>query len=149
WTELLDFQGDLAIGCFAEELPGFFNYLLDLPDSDMRELLKPFGRGSVALESSFRGGLLGTNVLAQWAEDCLVYDPEAMTLIGIRSKYFDIYRNASEHLYPSYLTWSEKHGKREMMTLQNFSRDLIDLLVYQCGYAGIEKKRIQAGMVIT
>src|SRR5262249_15628802 len=90
-----------------------------------------------------------TNVLAQWAEDCLTYDPEAKTPIGIREKDYTGYENASIHLYPAYLVWSEKQGKRETMTLQNFSRDVVDLLVNQCGYRGIEKKRTSAGYVIT
>ena len=60
WKDLLDFREDQVIGQFAQELPGFFNYLLALPDADMRELLKPFGKGSAGLQSTFREGLLET-----------------------------------------------------------------------------------------
>jgi putative DNA primase/helicase len=150
WGDLLDFREDQVIGRFAEELPGFFNYLLAMPEADMRALLKPFGKGSAGLQSTFREGLLETNVLAQWSEDCLAYDPEAKTSIGIKDKvYGGKYMHDDLYLYPSYLTWSEGQGKRETMTMQNFSRDLVDLLVNQCGYRGIDKKRIAAGYKIT
>jgi putative DNA primase/helicase len=149
WSDLLDFREDQVIGRFAAELPGFFNYLLAMPDADMRELLKPFGKGSAGLQSTFREGLLETNVLAQWAEDCLVYDQDAQTKIGIRAKDDNgLYQHHDKHLFPSYLTWSERQGKRETMTLQNFSRDLVDLLVNQCGYRGVEKKRTPSGFMI-
>ena len=126
---------------FAPYLPGFLAWVLEMPADDVATYVVDTDRKVPSLASFSTEVLLETNPLASWADECLYYDPKAVTQIG------DNNQDARSFLYPSYCEWAQKnaHGT---MSKQRFSSILLNLLKSQL-QINAEKIRNKKGRFIT
>jgi putative DNA primase/helicase len=135
---LLDFDSEgLPYGQFAEELPGFFNLLLDITKDDIRKALKPFG-------TSYREAMLESEPLWRWAEETLTYDPDSSLPIGaprgLNSEGRDDLR-----LYPDYQDWIKRTGETVMLSERLFSVQLEEIFTKHLKVNGVKKRPKRSG----
>lgn len=135
---LLSFDADKRpTGEFAALLPGFFNWVLAMPDERMEAYIsKP--RDYVRSMGKFQAdSLLQTNPLAAWVNENVVYEPGTWTQIGTKGC------SVKERLYPNYVHYCESVGLRHLAQ-NKFSGSLESLLKNQLGY-DVERKREPGG----
>lgn len=126
---------------FQPYLPGVLQWVLEMPASEVAAYVGDTNRLVPSLGSFSTEVLLNTNPLADWANDCLYYDPKAQTQIG------DNGQSAELFLYPNYCEWAQRnsHG---IMTKQRFSAILLNLLKSQLNI-NAAKVRNKKGRFIT
>ncbi|BBD63650.1 hypothetical protein NIES2109_65250 (plasmid) [Nostoc sp. HK-01] len=127
---------------FEPYLPGVLQWVLEMPDDEMVKLVVDTAN-SVSSLASFSGEfLLDTNPLADWLDNCAVYDPKAKTYVGTLDK------PAEHYLYASYCRWMSGTGSKAV-SLRRFSECLIDVCRNQLGLSDIAKGRDNQGAYIT
>ncbi|MHC5763343.1 DUF3854 domain-containing protein [Nostoc sp.] len=126
---------------FQPYLPGVLQWVLEMPAKDVAAYVGDTNKLVPSLASFSTEVLLSTNPLADWANDCLYYDPNAQTQIG------DNGQSAELFLYPNYCEWAQRnsHG---IMTKQRFSAILLNLLKSQLNI-NTAKVRNKKGRFIT
>ncbi|BAY95972.1 MULTISPECIES: DUF3854 domain-containing protein, partial [unclassified Tolypothrix] len=126
---------------FQPYLPGVLQWVLEMPALDVAAYVGDTNKLVPSLGSFSTEVLLSTNPLADWANDCLYYDPNAQTQIG------DNGQNPELFLYPNYCEWAQRnsHG---IMTKQRFSAILLNLLKSQLNI-NAAKVRNKKGRFIT
>ncbi len=126
---------------FQPYLPGVLQWVLEMPAKDVAAYVGNTNKLVPSLASFSTEVLLSTNPLADWANDCLYYDPNAQTQIG------DNGQSAELFLYPNYCEWAQRnsHG---IMTKQRFSAILLNLLKSQLNI-NAAKVRNKKGRFIT
>ncbi|MBW4419811.1 MAG: hypothetical protein KME13_11350 [Myxacorys californica WJT36-NPBG1] len=145
-------------GEFAEFLPGLVNWVLDMPDQQMFDLIKNTDVSVPSLNASRLESIVESNPLAAWLDSRCVFDADSKTYVGNAVKYTfsespddgatrttRTYWEGSETLlYPSYIAYSNAVGTKPV-SLQRFSRLLSDLCVGQLGHAEAKKERDSKG----
>lgn len=110
------------VGELASELGGFAKWILEMDPAEAR---KSISRDilSLARAKAEKEVLLQTDSLAQWANECLVFDQKTSTSVGRRDDF-------SQHfLLPNYLSWYEQNvGGRGSYSQSNFKTKLVTLL---------------------
>ncbi|MFN6571089.1 DUF3854 domain-containing protein [Dendronalium sp. ChiSLP03b] len=126
---------------FEPYLPGVLQWVLEMPALEVAAYFGDTNKKVPSLGSFSTEVLLNTNPLADWANDCLYYDPNAQTQIG------DNGQNPELFLYPNYCEWAQRnsHG---IMTKQRFSAILLNLLKSQLNI-NAAKIRNKKGRFIT
>ena len=129
-------------GEFAEYLPGLLNWVLSMPDSDMKRLIMQTSESVPSLSKWKNEILLETNPLAEWINECCVLTPDLRTHIGLadeqrvtegeqgNSTSRKYYKNEDLWLYPNYRAYCDRVG-RAGISVQRFARLAVDLLVNQ------------------
>ncbi|MBD2255467.1 DUF3854 domain-containing protein [Nostoc parmelioides] len=126
---------------FQPYLPGVLQWVLEMPALDVAAYVGDTNKLVPSLGSFSTEVLLSTNPLADWANDCLYYDPNAQTQIGDNGQSPELF------LYPNYCEWAQRnsHG---IMTKQRFSAILLNLLKSQLNI-NAAKVRNKKGRFIT
>ena len=126
---------------FQPYLPGLLFWVLSMPKSDVADYVRNTASRVPSLGTFSTEVLLETNPLANWADQCLYYDPTIKTKIG------DAAGNPSHCLYANYAQWASANGQGTMTT-QRFSSILLNLLKTQLSIDS-SKQRTKAGRFIT
>jgi putative DNA primase/helicase len=122
------------------EMPGVLNFILKFTNEDIYRVLSD--KTQTRKASSIRA-LIDTNAVADWLDERCIFDPSAISSIGIYERDGGTILNADTHLYPNYCQWSEQVGKRGVVQLKNFSKTLIEIL--QTVGVPCEEKRRNTG----
>tara|TARA_B100001939_G_scaffold190378_2_gene163852 strand:- start:6713 stop:9403 length:2691 start_codon:yes stop_codon:yes gene_type:complete len=156
--ELIKFNanGD-ASGEFAFELPGLVNWLLQMPEEDMREYLL----NSTAKSSFFKRfemeQRVSSNPILDWMESSVVWERNATSKLGIKKQGAPgdkrRYLNADMHLYPSYCEFCDNAGvnsvgrKRFQLLLVDIIRNQLKLpIVNQKSSGGVPGRFIHVAV---
>jgi len=126
---------------FEPYLPGLLNWVLEIPQDRVTELVRDTESHVLSLSEITRDNLLATNVLARWLDECVVHDPDAATKIGraYRDKDKDGgYQHSNDRLYPSYCEFVATSNLKPIEA-NRFSDLLIDLCRNQLGILDIGK----------
>lgn len=126
---------------FAPYLPGFLSWVLSMPEQEIKDYFVDTNNKVPSLAAFSKEVLMETNPLANWADECLYYDPNAVTGIG------DISQSAEEFLYPNYAQWANNNGQGTM-NKQRFSSTLLNLLKAQLAIDA-QKRKTNRGRFIT
>ncbi|MBE9216656.1 DUF3854 domain-containing protein [Plectonema cf. radiosum LEGE 06105] len=126
---------------FKPYLPGLLAWVLSMPMDEVADYVRNTAKRVPSLGSFSVQVLLETNPLANWADQCLYYDPKAETQIGNSSS------DARDCLYANYLQWASNNG-HSGMTTQRFSSNLLNLLKTQLSIDA-SKRRAKNGRYIT
>ncbi|PAX58354.1 hypothetical protein CK510_07900 [Brunnivagina elsteri CCALA 953] len=126
---------------FRPYLPGLLFWVLSMEASEVADYVRNTTNRVPSLGAFSTEVLLETNPLANWADQCLYYDPNMETKVG------DATGDASYCLYANYAQWASANGQGTMTT-QRFSSNLINLLKTQLGIDA-SKRRTNKGRFIT
>lgn len=118
---------------FTPYLPGFLFWVLSMPEAQIKDYFVDTNSKVPSLAAFSKEILMETNPLANWADECLYYEPNAVTGIG------DISQNPQEFLYANYAQWANNNGQGTM-NKQRFSSTLLNLLKAQLGIDAIKRK---------
>lgn len=144
------------IGKFANELPGFFNLIANIPEEAIVDTLRDKNRLYEEYKSSKREIILDTDPLAQWVDEYLYYDPtidpktglpKLKTQVGVAQKDDSSgnFKNFDSFLYASYRQWLTENGHTKWISTRNFSFQLESLLKQTLEYKESFHKRIPQG----
>jgi hypothetical protein len=116
-------------GELADELPGLVNWALVMTPAEARAALSrdvcSLARVEMELET-----LLNTDLLADWADQHLIWDPLNTARVGAADGDADLF------LFPSYLRWMDQQGRNSRpLSLKVFKAKLVDLLRDTLGLA--------------
>ena len=158
---LLEIDSDTktASGEFAEHLPGLFNWVMAMPESEMRRYLKDTDRAVPSLTEVKSETLIATNTMAAWFDHCCLFADGVKTHIGNLSKTRISYGgeghsesrekidDTDEYLYPSYVNYClQSNHKYESIT--HFSEKLANLCATILERPNVVKKRDSKGVCI-
>lgn len=109
-------------GELVGELSGLVNWALAMPADQARQALardvQSLSRAEAELEA-----LLSTDLLAEWANERLAWEPAGQLRVGNAES------DMGEFLYPSYVRFIDQQGRNgKPMALRNFKTKLVDLL---------------------
>jgi hypothetical protein len=120
-------------GELAAELPGLVNWALTMKPADARAALAQDVRSLARAEAKLET-LLGTDLLADWAEQHLIWDPHRRPEQSLRVGVAD--GDADLFLFPSYLRFMDQQGRNARpLSLKVFKAKLVDLLRDTLGLA--------------
>ena len=157
---LLDFEDGGVTGEFVEHLPGLLNWVLEMTDLEMFDLVKDTAASVPSLAQAKIDILTSSNSLAGWLDDCCIFDPRARTQIGTATKQQittelggdrltkSEYQNEGIWLYASYRAYCDRTGHKKPVTMRKFSDELIDLCRNQLKNADVQKERGRDGAAI-
>jgi len=92
-------------GEFAPLLPGLVNWLLDMPESDMRSYLMETAQHVDFFQKYEKEQSLRSNPVLDWMSQHVIYDPGVKSVIGTCKNTQgsnNFYQNWQQWLYPSY-----------------------------------------------
>ncbi|WP_279327082.1 DNA primase family protein [Crocosphaera subtropica] len=128
------------------ELPGLTNYLLNLPEHHIENILK--GRAKELTATTWEHQCRSDG-LASWINDWLIQDENAFSIIGSNGKEWNDseYNAYSSTLYGSYVLYCKQTG-RTPKTTQNFSADLIEVTERILGWPVKKRRKRIAGKIV-
>jgi hypothetical protein len=113
-------------GELVPELPGLVNWALAMPAAEARQALARDVQSLSRAESQLRA-LIETDLLAEWADGHLIWDPTCTGTMAARVGRAE--DPASMFLYPSYLRFVASQGRTVgALSLKVFKSKLVDLL---------------------
>ncbi len=158
--ELLTVDRDGITGDFAECLPGLFNWVLGIDDSEVRNLIVNTLISVPSLAECRGETLIASNSIAEWLDAEVVFVDGAETSVGKADKrrvgnsesegrweYRDEFDGADDRLYPNYQQFCAGSGLRPI-SLNRFSDLVVDLCRDQLGNPVVRKARTRYGSVI-
>ena len=93
-------------GVFAPMLPGLVNWLLDMPEQDMRRYLMETGQNVKFFQKYEKQQSLRSNPVLDWLDHKVVFDPGVRTAVGyckvVAGGGSGYYMNWNQWLYTSY-----------------------------------------------
>ena len=127
---LLDRRGDGWEGELAPCLPGLLAWVLAMPEEAVRAALARDVSSPARIEAEM-AVLLESDPMAAWAEDCLIFDPEAVlnaaTRVNAAARVGVVDSPADCFLYPNYRRAIDGDGGRPL-SVRNFKAKLVGLL---------------------
>lgn len=124
---LLEWSDGQWIGELADEIEGFFNWVLAVPDDEARAAIGR-SKGQQALEESRHQDLIDTHPLALWVDHCLVVAPGATLQVGVSEYMPSTPSHLCGKLYPSYQRFQQEQGGLPTVSLRTFGDELEKLL---------------------
>lgn len=118
---------------FKPYLPGFLAWILEMNAPDVADYFRDTAKRVPSLSTFGKEILLETNPLANWADECLYFDPNIETKIG------DANGDPEICLYSNYIRWAQSNGQGAMTT-QRFSTTMLNLLKTQLGIDAAKRK---------
>ena len=119
------------------ELSGFLNWVLDMPDDEVRLVIGGINGEMTAIQ---RQHLINTNALARWIDECCIASVDSVVGIGrSMAKERDLNARAeavSEKLYSNYEYWCEGQNIHPL-AMNRFSDNVVDI----CKQAKLEVSR--------
>jgi phage/plasmid-associated DNA primase len=119
-----------------QELPGILNWVLEVPPDQAISML--IDQARTILEQGPQKSTM-SDPLAEWAEACLIADPEAHAYVGKAG-------DEADKLFPHHVEWCKTQGFQPEAH-RRFSTRLVELL--NTGNITAAKKRLGAGIVLT
>src|SRR5262249_42691409 len=119
---LLALHGETMTGDLVDELPGVLRWALGLSTEQMEALLLDTTTHVPSLAVAAKTNLVRVNPLAQWADECLLYDPKPDATGTLPKTYVGVarrvqlreapatYENADTWLYANYRDFAEAVG---------------------------------------
>jgi len=107
---------------FKPYLPGLLNWVLEVSDERVTELVRNTKRSVPSLRKMQAETLCESNPLAAWLDAKVICIKGAKTFVGIRSEKF----SSQKYLYPSYVEYCEATGSKAVAS-NRFSSLLLDL----------------------
>lgn len=110
-------------GELVPELPGLVNWALAMPAAEARQALARDVHSLARAKAEHRA-LISTDLLAEWADEHLMWDPSAPAArVGTAAD------NAAGFLFPSYLQFVHQQGPNgRPLSMRTFKGKLVDLL---------------------
>jgi len=114
---------------FKPLIGGLVNWVLDMPEEDVRVILK--NTKSHTQREETKENLIQTNPMAAWLHENVTYIKNFVTQIGVAKKIRDEndiqkYENEDEWLYPNYVKYCNNTLNKPIST-KRFSNSLVDL----------------------
>jgi putative DNA primase/helicase len=110
-----------------QELSGFLNWALDMPDDEVRLVIGGINGEMTAIQ---RQHLIQTNALARWVDECCIASVDSVVGVGrsmAKERDSDIKADAvNEKLYSNYEYWCEGQNIHPL-AMNKFSENLIDV----------------------
>ena len=123
-------------GDFSSMLAGLVNWVLDMPEAEMREYLMETTQKVDFFAKHNREQILKSNQIMDWMEHCLVFDENASASIGLAKAApagsSSVYMASDKWLYASYCEFS-KASNSNILGRSRFETLLIDVCVHQLG----------------
>jgi P4 family phage/plasmid primase-like protien len=153
---LIEVSRDDVAGEFAPYIPGLLNWVLAMPDAEMRSLIVDTDRSVPSLSQAKQESLIATNPLAAWLEECCVFAPGARTKTGVATKIrlsegsdghsesYEIYNNQDNWLYANYKRYCDVSGAKAV-SIKRFGDLLIDLCQNQLKVPGVTRGKDRDG----
>ena len=141
---------------FEPLLPGVVRWVLDMPDHEVTAYLRSTSTRVKSLNAVRLETLEATNPIVAWLRSSCSFDPAAATHVGAKerltittgdmgSKTSTVeYKDWDAKLYPSYCRWCDHNGKQPI-SLQTFSRTVIDASKNMLGKPFVEKVKDSKG----
>jgi len=129
---------------FEPLLPALINWILDMPESRITQLVRDTAIHVNSLIATARENLIATNPIAQWLNDCVIYDPQAKTPIGTISKCDGQIEAKFDKIYPSYVNYCEAICVKSL-SLPRFVPLLEELCQSQLELKNVKRKRDNKG----
>ena len=125
--ELLNTEGNKVTGKFVPHLPGFFNWVLDMPEEEVTAYLGNSNEMAPSLAKANQERLIESSPLAAWVHDSCAFsddltsrpgkleevhlnrETEGSTREGTR-----YYKGETEFLYPSYVSFCKSTGAKPL-----------------------------------
>jgi putative DNA primase/helicase len=129
---------------FAPLIPSIVNWVLELPEEDVRDYMLQTDLCVASLRDAARDNLLAVNPLAQWLDENVVYQPGGDPVqIGGCWRQDGRIQNIDQWLYPNYVDFCESIGIRAL-ALNRFVNLLLELCRSQLGLQ-VERKVTKTG----
>jgi putative DNA primase/helicase len=122
-------------GEFASMLPGLVNWVLDMPEAEMREYLMETNKKVDFFARHHQEQILKSNQIMDWMSHCVVFDPGVSSAVGIAKTSAGttyIYSNWDEWLYASYCEFS-RGSNSNILGRSRFESLVMDVCVHQLG----------------
>jgi putative DNA primase/helicase len=139
---LINVSKDGISGEFAPYIPGLLNWVLEMSDDEVTELVKNTHRSVPSLAITTAETLVETNPMAAWLDECIVIEPDAKTYIGNKDQ------PSSTHLYPNYVNYCTANGCKPVSSAR-FSKLLFGLLQTHLDLSDANKVKDRRGNYIT
>jgi phage/plasmid-associated DNA primase len=147
--DLLSWRDGAWHGELAPEIPGVLNWVLDLPDAQMEDLLRQTTERVPSLKDTWAQALVDTNPLAEWANQALIHDTykddqgRLVAVVNVgkahRLDHSNAYDYQDSRLYPNYRAWVDDTGGKPLSS-RRFTGLLKDLLENQLRLAEVEHR---------
>lgn len=136
---LIETKEDGSIdGEFAPHVPAFLKLVLSIPDDLVKSVLLQPEIYAPSMTDTRQESILKENSIAQWLEECVVFNRDAKTYIGVAKKMNSSETNNGvtlskvifgdgqdkEKLHPHYVQWCNDRGM-PYVGQQRFSPDLL------------------------
>ncbi len=143
-------------GEFAQYLPGLLNWVLAMPDADVRELVVNTAVSVPTLNEFREYTLIASNPLAEWLDARCVFVPNVRSRVGNANKQrvtknisdgstsHEEYANADVWLYPNYREYCDRSNIKPI-SLRRFADLMIDLCQNQLKNSDVSKGRDRDG----
>ena len=137
-------------GSFSSLLPGLVNWVLDMPEEEMREYLMETNSKVKFFAKHHREQILKSNQVMDWMEHCVVFDPGVSSAVGL-AKFApggssNTYVSWEKWLYASYCEFS-RASNSNILGRSRFETLLMDVCVHQLGL-NVYKIKNRAGLRI-
>lgn len=141
---------------FEPLLPGVVRWVLDMPDHEVTAYLRSTSTHVKSLNAVRLETLEATNPIVAWLRSSCSFNPAAATQVGAKERITittgDMgsktsvveYKDWDAKLYPSYCRWCDHNGKQPI-SLQTFSRTVIDASKNMLGKPFVEKMKDSKG----
>jgi putative DNA primase/helicase len=140
--DLINVPQEGISGEFAPYIPGLLNWVLEMSDDKVTELVKNTHRSVPSLAITTAETLVETNPMAAWLDECIVIEPDAKTYIGNKDQ------PSSTHLYPNYVNYCTANGCKPVSSAR-FSKLLLGLLQTHLDLSDANKVKDRRGNYIT
>lgn len=133
---------------YEGEIPNLIAVALQLKDSEVTSLIKGLQGDEIPEFKQKEWQMkMQVNSVAAWANEYLIYDPDAKTIIGDGRKAESEYDVTT--LYGNYRDYCEASGIRQAYQIQTFSGAVAELCTDLLEWEGVDKKRFNSGMHLT
>jgi len=127
-------DGGNPFGDFATLLPGLVNWVLDMPELEMREYLMETNKKVPFFAKHHKEQILKSNQIMDWMEHCLVFDPGNSAPVGLAKHSqpgsSNVFISWDKWLYASYCEFS-KASNSNILGRSRFETLLMDVCVHQ------------------
>ena len=142
---LIDMDGaGRPFGDFAPLLPGLVNWVLDMPEVEMREYLMETTKKVTFFAKHHGEQILKSNQIMDWMNHNIVFDTGVSSAIGLAKHAANgsnnIYAGCNEYLYSNYCEFS-RGSNANILGRSRFETLVIDVCVYQLGLNVFKFKR--------
>lgn len=138
---LISLRNGTWTGEFVPYLPGLLNWVLEMSDQDVTRFVKDTSRHVPSLALVQREALRNSNPLAEWFDECVVFDSKAKTYVGNNKS------DVAEYLFSNYVNHCENNGTNAV-SMRKFSDSVIDLCNNQLKQS-VVKCKDSKGMYLT